>query len=396
MPWPLPIKSFFLFACLPALLLVSPLHAQQAPPAQNSPSAAPAGQTSEFRQIFPQWVETLKGLQQIQKDFQTASEEKKVALRKQFREKMIQAQQLAPKLIASAEKAFVEHPNQDKQVTSFLLRIVFDNLRADNYEEALRLSKVLIDGNAPDKRIYLLAGIAAFAANDYDAAETYLKAAAAAGLFESSDGEKSGLVRKAMQDLADLEKNRQLWNAEQKIRQAEAAADDLPRVKLETSKGEIVLELFENEAPNTVANFVSLVEKGFYDGTLFHRVLPGFMAQGGDPKGDGTGGPGYHIACESYQPNARHHFRGSLSMAHAGRDTGGSQFFITFVRTPHLDGKHTVFGRVIDGMEVLSRLTRVDPSRPQRGTPPPDKIIKATVLRKRDHPYQPKTLPANR
>ena len=113
---------------------------------------------------------------------------------------------------------------------------------------------------------------------------------------------------------------------------------------IKTNKGDIEVELFENEAPNTVANFITLVEKGFYNGLSFHRVLPNFMAQGGDPKGDGTGGPGYTIADECSGPNHRLHFRGSLSMAKEARpDTGGSQFFITFVPTSHLDGIHTVF-----------------------------------------------------
>ena len=105
------------------------------------------------------------------------------------------------------------------------------------------------------------------------------------------------------------------WEKEQKIRQAEAKADDLPRVLLKTNQGDIELELFENEAPNSTANFITLVEKGFYNGLKFHRVLPGFMAQGGDPKGDGSGGPGYSIAAEFTKPEHRLHFRGSLAMA---------------------------------------------------------------------------------
>ena len=116
-----------------------------------------------------------------------------------------------------------------------------------------------------------------------------------------------------------------------------------------------------------------------------------FMAQGGDPKGDGTGGPGYSIRCECYDPNYRHHFRGSLSMAHAGRDTGGSQFFLTFVPTPHLDGRHTVFGRVVEGMDVLGELEKRNPDAP--GATPPDKIIKAEVLRDRGHEYTFEKLP---
>jgi cyclophilin family peptidyl-prolyl cis-trans isomerase len=112
------------------------------------------------------------------------------------------------------------------------------------------------------------------------------------------------------------------------------------------------------------------------------------MAQGGCPKGDGTGGPDYKIRCECYQDNARMHFRGSLSMAHSGRDTGGSQFFLTFVPASHLNGKHTVFGRVIEGMDVLAKLRRIDPE--DKGSKPdPDKILKAEVVRKRDHEYKP-------
>ncbi len=175
------------------------------------------------------------------------------------------------------------------------------------------------------------------------------------------------------------------------IRSAEATANDLPRVKLVTSKGEIVLELFENEAPDTVGNFVSLIESGFYNGLTFHRVLDNFMAQGGDPKGDGTGGPGYTIFCECYKSDARRHFPGSLSMAKSeARDTGGSQFFLTFVRptTPPLDGRHTVFGRVIEGMDVVNSLQKIDPE--AATNPEPDKIITAEVLRKRQHEYQPK------
>ncbi|NLX94993.1 MAG: peptidylprolyl isomerase [Rhodopirellula sp.] len=160
----------------------------------------------------------------------------------------------------------------------------------------------------------------------------------------------------------------------------------MPRVLLKTSKGDIVVELFENEAPNAVANFISLVEKGFYNGLTFHRVLPAFMAQGGCPIGNGSGGPGYQIPCECYQPNHRLHFRGTLSMAHAGRDTGGSQFFLTFVPTTHLDGKHTAFGRVIEGMGVLGEIQRHDPEDPN--SPDPDKILEAKVVRKREHQYE--------
>jgi cyclophilin family peptidyl-prolyl cis-trans isomerase len=177
------------------------------------------------------------------------------------------------------------------------------------------------------------------------------------------------------------------------IRQREATADDLPRVKLTTTQGDIVIELFENEAPETVGNFISLVESDFYSNIFFHRVIEGFMAQTGCPLGTGTGGPEYKIECECYSPEARPHFTGSLSMAHAGKDTGGSQFFLTFERTDTLDGRHTVFGRVIDGLEVLENLKRTHVVINRREEEIPDikkdQIVSAEVIRKRDHVYRP-------
>ncbi|MDR3624473.1 MAG: peptidylprolyl isomerase [Chlamydiales bacterium] len=123
-----------------------------------------------------------------------------------------------------------------------------------------------------------------------------------------------------------------------------------------TKKGNIHLELFEKDAPNTVKNFITLAKKNFYDGLSFHRVIPGFVIQGGCPKGNGTGGPGHTIKCEI---NSQKHLPGTLSMAHAGKDTGGSQFFITHVSTPHLDGVHTVFGRTKD-MDVVNAIVQGD------------------------------------
>ncbi len=124
---------------------------------------------------------------------------------------------------------------------------------------------------------------------------------------------------------------------------------------IETDRGAIKLELFDKDAPGTVANFEKLARKGFYDGLTFHRVIADFMIQGGCPKGTGTGGPGWTIKCET-AGNPHKHGRGALSMAHAGKDTGGSQFFITHRATPHLDSVHTVFGQVISGQEVVDAI----------------------------------------
>ena len=114
---------------------------------------------------------------------------------------------------------------------------------------------------------------------------------------------------------------------------------------MKTEKGDIRIEFFDEDAPNTVKNFKNLIQDGFYDGLNFHRVIPNFVIQGGCPNGTGTGGPGYHIPCEI---NTQKHLAGSLSMAHAGKDTGGSQFFICHSPQTHLDGVHTVFGKTSD------------------------------------------------
>jgi len=121
----------------------------------------------------------------------------------------------------------------------------------------------------------------------------------------------------------------------------------------------VELELFEKEAPNTVENFVKLSESGYYDGLTFHRVIPGFVSQGGCPQGTGTGGPGYSIKCET-ENNPHKHLAGALSMAHAGKDTGGSQFFITHEAQPHLDGVHTVFGQTISGLDFVKAMNNGD------------------------------------
>lgn len=195
------------------------------------------------------------------------------------------------------------------------------------------------------------------------------------------------------------------WALGQEVGQSPAAGpeskeskeNDLPQVRFKTSRGDIVIQLFEDEAPNTVANFITLVEEGFYDGLPFHRVIDGFMAQGGCPKGDGSGGPGYSIACECYREDAHKHSKeGMLAMAHAGKDTGGSQFYITLDKIGHLDGPqyfHTVFGEVIEGMENVHKLTRTYDRRGAIPRVKPDKIEKAEVIRKRDHEYKVEKLP---
>ncbi len=147
---------------------------------------------------------------------------------------------------------------------------------------------------------------------------------------------------------------------------------------LETNVGSMKIELLADEAPMHVSSTIYLTELGFYDNVAFHRVIPGFMAQGGDPTGSGRGGPGYKYAGE-FGGSSKHDVPGVLSMANAGPNTDGSQFFITFKATPHLDGRHTVFGRVVEGMGTVRELE--NNGAPGRGTPKQDlRIRKATII----------------
>ncbi len=254
------------------------------------------------------------------------------------------------------------------------------------YDRGYQLLKPIADRDSEDDTAKQFAAMAAFGSDRFEEAKALIEK------IEADGGSRR--IRVLQQAKGDMDLRISEWKKEQEIRAAEASSD-LPRVKLETTEGDIVIELFEDQAPNAVANFISLIEKGYYDGLTFHRVLPQFMAQGGCPDGTGAGGPGYEIDCECYRSDYRRHFSGTLSMAHAGKNTGGSQFFLTFLATPHLNGKHTAFGRVIEGMDALASLKRVDPNR-RNAAMEPSKILKASVVRKRDHAYVPETHPSRR
>ena len=307
----------------------------------------------------------------------------KPALEARFEETRQKAQAGAQRLEAAAFDLIAADPKH-AGAREICGSVIAASLQGDDPKRALAAAERLDAASAADETALLMAASAALVLSDADAARGWLAKATAAGAPKARTAELAEAIEREGPKI----------EAEMARRQADAAADDLPRVKISTTAGDLVIELFENEAPNTVANFISLVEKGFYTGTPFHRVIGGFMAQGGDPTGSGRGGPGYAIACEVNAPNARKHFLGSLSMAHAGPDTGGSQFFLTFRPTDHLDGKHTVFGRVIEGFDVLPLLIRTqdEQGRPVPGVIP-DKITKAEVIRKRNHPYEPKKLP---
>lgn len=148
-----------------------------------------------------------------------------------------------------------------------------------------------------------------------------------------------------------------------------------PTATIATNHGTFQIELFEEQAPRTAGNFLELARKGFYDGVVFHRVIDGFMIQGGDPTGTGRGGPGYTIDDE-FAPGLKHDSEGMLSMANAGPNTGGSQFFVTLAATPWLDGKHAIFGKVVDGMDVVRKIGKLPTG---QGDRPREEVVMESV-----------------
>ena len=390
--------------------------AQEAAPATEQPAEQPAGEVAAatepaaaapspeavaargaFDALHRQWEEIRDKIPALQEQRRAAEGEARAALDKQVDDLYTQAGDLIEQITDAGLAVYKADPKAYPEVNDTLLAVARFHLtgdasgdNGDQYEKAIKLIQGMIDAGAGETwpQLYLWGAIAAYNTNDFDLAEEYFTKFGQAGV---DGGLPPNLAESAMQYQQNLPAMKKAWEKESQLREAEAKADDLPRVKLTTTKGEVVLEMFENEAPQSVANFISLVKQGFYDGVVFHRVLPGFMAQGGDPQGTGQGGPGYNIPDEQRKPGAHKHFRGVLSMANTGQpNSGGSQFFLTFVPTSFLDGRHAVFGRVIEGMDVAAATKRRDPDAP---VGQPDKIIKAEVLRDRGHGYEVEKLP---
>jgi len=360
---------------------------------ETGPARPQGPKGAEFDRLVTEWKTLLVEMIELRRAYSGAEPAHQGDLARRYARLVQDGEASLPRLIGAAEAAFLEAPTGRNAPGDFLLQIAGRQVQDQDYEAAFSLTKTLIEHGYTDGHSYGLGAVASFTTNHFDLAGDYFQIAhqnlAIPGL--RGDPPEGRFADHWYEDLAYY---REVWKKEQALRAAEEKADDLPRVLLRTTQGDIELELFENEAPNTVASFISLVEQEFYHSTRFFRVLDNLWAQGGDPTGTGSGGPGYRIPCECYQENRRLHFRGTVTMAVSERDTGGSQFFLVFVPSRHLDGRCTAFGRVVRGMEVLGRLQRRDPR--QAGAPEADKIIEARVLRKRGHPYKPQTLPIPR
>lgn len=352
-------------------------------PVEPKVEAAPKDPVAEFAALSKRKLELFTLLKKLEKDFADADlQAKKIEIRNEFEDVIREFNvDVYPEMIELAPKVYEADP-KNLDAGEIVLQEVFNK---NQYQKAYDIATALLKADRKTRAVLNSGGVAAYALHDFETAHTLLK--------EADD-------RKMINDRYSIyieyaENYKEYWKREQGLRKLEGELKDvqaLPRVEFATNKGKIVIELFEDDAPNTVANFVSLVEAKKYDGIKFHRVIPNFMCQGGDPNtldedptNDGLGGPNYKIKCECFQrENPRMHFRGSLSMAHAGKDSGGSQFFITHLPTAWLNAKkepfesgHTVFGRVVEGLDIVDSI--------ERG----DTITEAKVLNKRPHEYKP-------
>lgn len=308
-------------------------------------------------------------------------------LQKEYQQLLIEgrpiALELQRQLVLDARNT---NGDQKAEKTKLIYDLFMENSDFDRYEHNWELAQYLIEVGFEDKKkeIYAVLGRNALALNDFETARKFYEKAVAIQVFPEAE-QKTGVV------LMDAAKK---WPIEEAARKQDAEKGDLPRVEFETTKGKFVIELFEDEAPNTVGNFIHLVEKGFYDNLLFHRVEKHLVVQTGCPNQDGTGGPGYAIQGETGRANSRNHFRGSVGMALSGDDanSGGSQFYICLVPVNFLDGRFTVFGRIVEGMDTVENLNRVNLSEKQEEGEPklvPEQVLHAKVLRKRNHEYVP-------
>ena len=368
---------------LTGILVVSLIQSGGIQPGMVRADEAPADAEAEWKSLVKDLTEFKTKAEDLKLKFTKGTAAEKSKISKEFQTLALTLNtKTLPRMQELAPVIYKKNPD-DSVAAELMLQTLYSK---NQFPEMVKIADAILKKDPKAQMALNFGGIAKFATHDFDGAVKTLQSAESDGLL---------IPNLAGSYLDSAENYIKYWEEEQAIRAKEDAATgdaQLPIVKLETSRGDIEILLLENEAPNTVANFISLVEKKFYDGLKFHRVIPSFMIQGGCPnsreniESAGSGGPGYTIACECYEPNARRHFAGSLSMAHAGKDTGGSQFFLTHLPTPHLNvepgkdgGSHTVFGRVIKGMDIVLSV--------EKG----DEIKTATVVRKRNHDYKPVT-----
>lgn len=346
---------------------------------------------AEFDQAAAKWRETVTEINVLTIQYQNADASEASALRRKHREQEVKARLQFRDLFEIALKIVQQSPESSDEATQFLLMATFYRFNNDKYELTGEAAEALIPVTKGGRGLPEIAGVSYWATNQYEKAMPFLEEAFGMGLLDEKN--------RAALPTVDLLKN--AWEGERAKLAAEAAADDLPRVRLKTTRGDIVLELFENEAPNTVANFIRLVESGGYRNVPFYQVLSAQVALAGDTRVT-PANLGFALPDENQSPEARRAFRGRIAMAKLPMPEGSefvtfpnsasSHFFITFRPIFNTSAEHTIFGRIVEGIEHFSALKRIDPNKEKKEGEPeemPDYILEAEVVRKRDHAYEP-------
>ena len=363
----------------------NPAAIEPTPPAGDP--EAPA--VKEFYQKFDEFKAIVQRLRDIQREYKVVRPTGREALEKEFHDKMLESDERFRALMASAPAAFAANP-ADKEIGDFLGATAMVLAERDGkFEEAIAKLEVLAEYNFRLEELADPYGRIAFEVSDYETAEKYLKKAE----------ELKSLTPTGKERLARIEEEKKHWGDELAARERDAAldAEPLPQIRLKTTQGDVLIELFENDAPNTVANFITLVEQGYYDDLPFTLVQPGYRADVGTVLPGSPKELDYTIPSEGHGESFRRHFRGSVSLnwpQDKGKDGGNAEISILLVpdrsRDPAKsetgqDTGNTVFGRVVEGLDVLSEFAANNIAQSQQQL---DKVIDAEVVRKREHPYE--------
>lgn len=385
------IRTTF-FTCLSLIAIHSSLAQPMRAPEKEQPTEIInyEPESEEFKRAFSELREQIKAMHTAEIRYHTSdSAAEDSRLKREWYEAREPIHNLHINLLNAALAEYLSDPVSRADLGRIIFKSLKRNMEKDNFDGMLPIAKGLIDTNYPDPELQQIYFQCCLANNEYALAKQFIQIA-------DLPPEQAEQATKQIDIFA---KN---WEEELEARKRDAAGEPLPQAKINTSKGEVIVELFENEAPEAVASFINLAEKGFYDYLDFFMVINHSVAQVGCPAEDGSGGPGYMLKDEFDKPGARKCFRGSLVLATLrGRaDSGGSQFFITFLPTLEA-AQNTVFGRVISGMQNIANLNRIDPQKTENEDKkekekpklPPDEIISIEIIRKRNHPYEPNRLP---
>lgn len=342
-------------------------------------------ESPEFKEATGNLRKILRQLLELELRFHNSSTtEEEKRYRKQWYEMRENIWEPHRAMLHAGLAEYVASPEKKQQLADFLFNSLKRNVETDCYEGMLPVARALYENKYPSPAVPGLFALCCLADNEFEQARQPL-----GELIES------GQAQPELQDIYEnLDSLSAAWKEELNFQQADAAGPPLPQARILTSKGTVVVELFENQAPVAVANFVALAEKGFYDNMPLFLVLTNLLAQTGCPKGDGTGGPGYFIPAESDDLPKRRVFRGSvaLNLLPDLPDSGGSQFMISYLPLSRLENDCRVFGRVISGMPNVARFNRIDPTAEKKKDDKPvelDKIVSIEITGKRNHPYEP-------